>query len=185
MMFDDADDRKAAEQWRLWLAEPQPHLSGPQMLRRAKLRLSAFCFGDEGDEGKATSWPLSPAQEHAVVEAAVAQTGPERLRAVADLLEASPLFKWLSSVESCVKAGVDPNDRYHRAFHRMDLVDGTYCSPNVGIAGPTGANYDGLPTESKPIPGWSGRWPKALALDAKGWAAVLWASPREPVEVAY
>ena len=43
----------AAEQWRRWLAEPQPPLSGAQMLARARLRLNAFCFGDEADDAKA------------------------------------------------------------------------------------------------------------------------------------
>ena len=173
-----AEEREAARLWRLWLAEPQAQLSGAQMLARARVRLNAFCFGDEADEAQAPGWPLSPAQERAVAAAAPARTGPERLRAVAGLLEASPLFTWFSTVESCVKAGVDPSDRYHRAFHRMDLVDGTCCSPNVGIAGPPGVNHDCFVAETKPIPGWSGRWPKALALDAKGWAAVLWGSPR-------
>ena len=167
-----------AEKWRHWLAEAQAPLSSAQMLTRVKVRLNAFCFGDEADEAKAPDWPLSPAQECAVAKAALALTGPERLRAVANLLEASPLFDWFSSVKSCVKAGVDPRHRYYRAFHRIDLADQTYCKPNVGVTGPSGRNCDGGLSFSGPIPGWSGRWPSALALDAKGWAAVLWGSPR-------
>ena len=178
----------AAEQWRRWLAEPQPPLSGARMLARARLRLNAFCFGDEADDAKAPDWPLNPAQEAAVASAAGARSGPDRLRIVADLMEASPMFDWFSSVESCVKAGVDPTDRYYRAFHRMDLDDGVHCMPNVGVVGPDGANPPALPGFRPHVPGWSGRWPKALALDARGWAAVLWAHPRNrwrwwPVEV--
>lgn len=178
MIFNEEGD--AAEKWRLWLAEPQAPLSGPEMLARARLRLNAFCFGDEADEAKAPEWPLNPAQEAAVAAASRAHAGPERLRAVADVLEASPMFGWFSSVESCVKAGVDPSDRHFRAFHRIDIADATHCRPNVGIAGPTGANSSVVPpyADCAPIPGWSGRWPSALALDARGWAAVLWGSPR-------
>lgn len=171
-------ERDAADLWRRRLAEPQAPPSGALMLALAKLRLNAFCFGPEADAAKAPDWPLSPAQECAVSEAALARTGPERLRAVAGLLEASPLLSWFSSVESRVKAGVDPSDRYFRAFHRIDLAERTYCKPNVGIAGPTEANCEPCDPFADGIPGWSGRWPKALALDARGWAAVLWGSPR-------
>ena len=175
MIFREDD---AAALWRQWLAEPQPPPSGAQMLARARLRLNAFCFGDEADEAKAPGWPLNPEQERAVAESAGARSGPERLRAVADLLEASPMFDWFSSIEACEKAGVDPGSRHLRAFHKVGLEDGTYCKPNVGIAGPSGGNCDFPPSATGRIPGWSGRWPKALALDAKGWAAVLWGSPR-------
>ena len=48
--------------------------------------------------------------------------------------------------------------------------------PNIGVVGPDGDNPS-FPTDPH-IPGWSGRWPSALALDAKGWAAVLWGNPR-------
>ena len=168
----------AAALWRRWLAEPQAPLSGAQMLARARLRLSAFCFGREADAAKAPDWPLNPAQERAVAEAALAQAGPERLRVVADLLEASPMLSWLSSLDARVKAGVDPGDRYFRAFHRIDLTEQTYFKPNVGVAGPTEANCEYWDPFADRIPGWSGRWPRALALDAKGWAAVLWGSPR-------
>ena len=172
------EERDAAEKWRLWLAEPQAPLSGAQMLARAKLRLNAFCFGGGADGANSPKWPLNPAQEGAVAAASRAHAGPERLRAVAGLLEASPMFEWFSSVESCVKAGVDPSDRHFRAFNRIDLADAAHCAPNVGIAGPSGANFDAGPPSAGRIPGWSGRWPRALALDAKGWAAVLWGSPR-------
>ena len=72
--------------------------------------------------------------------------------------------------------GVDSDLRFYRAFHRLDLADETYCMPNIGVVGPDGDNPS-FPTDAH-IPGWSGRWPSALALDAKGWAAVLWGSPR-------
>ena len=169
-------DREADALWRQWLAEPTPRLSGPQMLERARPRLNALCFGDEADDAKAPSWPLSPAQEDAIAATSRAHAGPERLRAVADILEASPVFDWFSSAESFAAAGVDSDLRFHRAFHRLDLADGTYCMPNIGVVGPDGDNPS-FPTDAH-IPGWSGRWPSALALDAKGWAAVLWGSPR-------
>ena len=54
------------------------------MLARARLRLNAFCFGDEADESKALGWPLNPDQERAVFESAGVRSGPERLRAIAD-----------------------------------------------------------------------------------------------------
>lgn len=171
-------EREAVKVWRPWLAEPQAPLSGGRMLARAKARLRAFCFGDDPDAAKSPDWPLSPAQEEAVAAASRAHSGPKRLRAVADLLEASAPFEWFSSIESCVKAGVDPGDRFFRAFHRIDLADGTYCGPNIGIAGPSSANPLAGGSGFIDIPGWSGRRPSALALDAKGWAAVLWGSPR-------
>ena len=171
-------ERDATGQWRRWLAEPQPPLSGAQMLARARLRLNAFCFGIDADDAKAPDWPLNPAQERAIAEASEAQSGPERLRVVADILDASPMFDWFSSIKSCVKAGVDPGDRFYRAFHRIDLDDGVHCMPNVGIVGPECANPRAWAGFTPRIAGWNGRWPRALALDARGWAAVLWANPR-------
>ena len=88
------------------------------------------------------------------------------------------MFEWFSSVKSCVKAGVDPSNCHFWAFNRIDLADMIHCAPNVGIAGPSGANFNAWPLSAVRIPGWSGRWPKSLALDAKGWVAVPWGSPR-------
>ena len=164
MLLDE--EREAAEKWRLRLAEPQAPLPGAQMPARAKLRLNAFRFGDEADGDNSPEWLLNPAQEGAVAAASRAHAGPERLRAVAGLLEASPMFEWLPSVESCVKAGVDPRDRHFRAFNRMALADATHCAPTWGSRGQLGRRAAGR------IPGWSGRWPRALDLDARGWAAV-------------
>lgn len=72
MIFREGD---AAALWRQWLAEPQTLPSSAQMLDRARLRLNAFCFGDEADESKAPGWPLNPDQERAIAESAGARSG--------------------------------------------------------------------------------------------------------------
>ena len=66
----------AAALWRQWLAEPQAPPSGAQMLDRARLRLNAFCFGDEADEAKAPGWPLNPEQERAIAACEQAGVAP-------------------------------------------------------------------------------------------------------------
>ena len=179
MLLDE--EREAAEKWCLWLAEPQAPLSGAQMPARAKGSLNAFRFGDGADEAKPPKWPLNSAREKAVAAASRAHAEPERLRAIAGLLEASPMFEWFPSVESCVKAGVAPatatSGRSTESILRTRPIAPLMWGSR-GRAEPTSAPGRHPPPSAGRIPGWSGRYPRALALDAKGWAAVLWGSPR-------
>ena len=163
---------RSAARWRGWRSDPLPSLSGDELLARTEDRLRGFWRGDHSPDDSQEGWPLSKAQRDAIRDAAGATSGPERLRAIADLLEVSPYFDWHASAEALRRQqalverdGEYFSDRFYRAFNRPDLGPGTYTKVNVGLIGPKEAPVDEVP-------------PRAVCADAKGWAAVLWGHAR-------
>ena len=167
-----AIDARNAARWHGWRSEPLPRLGGDELLERTEERLRAFWQGDHPRDDSGAGWPLTEPQRDAIRDAAGAKSGPEWLRAIADVLEVSPYFDWHASPEALLeqRALVELeaeyfSERFYRAFNRPDLGPGTYTKANVGLIGPKEALVDKMP-------------PRAICADAKGWTAVLWAHAR-------
>ena len=62
-----------------------------------------FQRGDRPRDDSGAGWPLSAKQCDAIRDASGAESGPERLRAIADLLEVSPYFDWHASREALLE----------------------------------------------------------------------------------
>lgn len=163
--------RKAAR-WREWRSEPLPRLGGDELLDRTAERLREFWRGDHSRDDSGAGWPLSARQCDAIRDASAAESGSERLRAIAGLLEVSAYFDWHASREALLerKALVEReseyfSERFYQAFKRPDLAAGTYTKVNVGLIGPKEAPIDEMA-------------PRAICADATGWTAVLWGHAR-------
>ena len=154
-----------AARWREARAEPLPRLDGDALLARTEARILTFWQGDRAEDAAPARWPLSDAQREAIRGAARATSGAQRLRAVADILEASAYFCWFASAEALDGRELRGGERFYRAFYRPDLGSGTYTKANVGLIGP----------KEPPI---EANTPVAVCADARGWAALLWAHPR-------
>ena len=101
-----------------------PRLDGEALLARTQARIGAFWRGDRSDDAPLPAWPFNDAQREAVRGAAAAASGPQRLRAIADILEASPYFSWFASAEALDGRELCGGERFYRAFHRPDLGPG-------------------------------------------------------------
>ena len=161
-----------AARWCEARAEPLPRLDGDALLARTEARILAFWRGDREEHALPARWPLNEAQREAIRGATSATSGAQRLRAVADILEASAYFDWFASNAALEEQraldeakGEYFSDRFYRAFNRPDLARGTYTKANVGLIAPKEA-----PLRASA--------PHAVCADARGWAALLWGHPR-------
>ena len=137
---------RSAARWRGWRSDPLPSLSGDELLARTEDRLRGFWRGDHSPDDSQEGWPLSKAQRDAIRDAAGATSGPERLRAIADLLEVSPYFDWHASAEALRRqqALVERDGEYFRSFRiaaaqripqRAGIVDEIFHLLGAALAG--------------------------------------------------